>query len=264
MTEPTNIQEAVVHHTEGSTTFIGEQGVALYRLTGLIAMAKAELEWLENHGTRFHMQSCPLQALKRELDLQSTTREKIAEEFNALLEEVGVQGLVDRSIEVSNRPRPKRPEKVPGERNCEEVFYSVGGIFDITVQNVLDQLVSAFEGGTGYWCCILSCNEPSDPKMIPAGKDITKYCTPWGDGYMTLCDVEEYYASEAFQREHDEDCPEFDGETWRLDETAMKRGLDVMAKEYKQHFKNLVMEQGDADTADVWLQCCLFGKLVYG
>jgi len=263
MSEPTSIQEAVVHQ-EGSTAFIGEQGVALYRLTGLVAMARMELKWLEEHGTRFHSQRCPFQALKRELNLKSSTCYEIAEEFNVLFEEVGMQGLVDRSIEVSKRPRPKQTEKVPGERNCEDVFHSVGGVFDITVQEVLDQLVSAFEGGTHYWCCILGYNEPSDPKMIPAGEDITKYRTPWGDGYITLCDVEEYLGSEAFQREHDEDCPEFDGETWRLDEAAMKRGLDVMAKNYKHHFKDLVMEQGDADTADVFLQCCLFEKVVYG
>jgi hypothetical protein len=263
MTEPTNIQEAV-QRGEGSTAFIGEQGVALYRLTGLIAMAKTEMEFLETHGTRFHSQGCPLQALKRELDLQSSTREDIADEFNALLEDVGIQGLVDRSIEVSKRPPPPRQEKVPGERNCEEVFHSVGGVFDITVQDVLDQLVAAFEGGTYYWCAILGYQEPSDPKMIPAGEDITKYRTPWGDGYITLCDVEEYHASDAFQREHEEDCPEFDGETWRLDEAALKRGLDVMAKKYKRHFMDMIQENGDADTADVFLQCCLFGKMVYG
>jgi hypothetical protein len=37
-----------------------------------------------------------------------------------------------------------------------------------------------------------------------------------------------------------------------------------MAREYGRHFSDMIAENDDATTADVFLQCCLFGELVYG
>ena len=47
----------------------------------------------------------------------------------------------------------------------------------------------------------------------------------------------------------------------RLDVIA--RGLDVLASRYPRHFADLVNENGDSITADVLLQCCFFGELLY-
>ena len=48
----------------------------------------------------------------------------------------------------------------------------------------------------------------------------------------------------------------------RLDLIA--RGLDVLASCYPRHFADLVNENGDSITADVLLQCSVFGELIYG
>ena len=48
----------------------------------------------------------------------------------------------------------------------------------------------------------------------------------------------------------------------RLDVIA--RGLNVLANRYPRHFADLVNENGDLTTADVLLQCCVFGELIYG
>ena len=37
-----------------------------------------------------------------------------------------------------------------------------------------------------------------------------------------------------------------------------------MADKHKRHFDDMVSENGDADTADVFLQCCALKELVYG
>jgi hypothetical protein len=37
-----------------------------------------------------------------------------------------------------------------------------------------------------------------------------------------------------------------------------------MAKDYDWHFMNIITEDDDAITADVWLQCVLLGEVVYG
>lgn len=50
----------------------------------------------------------------------------------------------------------------------------------------------------------------------------------------------------------------------RLDRAALERGLQIMAEKYPRHFANVVSENEDAETGDVFLQCCLFGEIVYG
>lgn len=51
---------------------------------------------------------------------------------------------------------------------------------------------------------------------------------------------------------------------FRLDLSAIAQGLDALARDYPRHFADLINDNGDALTADVLLQCCLFGELVYG
>jgi hypothetical protein len=52
-------------------------------------------------------------------------------------------------------------------------------------------------------------------------------------------------------------------DVFRLDLNSIGRGLDDLATKYPRHFADLVNENSDAVTADVLLQCCLFGELVY-
>ena len=44
----------------------------------------------------------------------------------------------------------------------------------------------------------------------------------------------------------------------------MKKGLDLMAGEHQRHWQDFINENDDADTADVFMQLCLFGEIVYG
>lgn len=44
---------------------------------------------------------------------------------------------------------------------------------------------------------------------------------------------------------------------------AVERGLKLMADKFPQHFHDFVHENDDAETADVLLQCCLFGDIKY-
>ena len=54
-----------------------------------------------------------------------------------------------------------------------------------------------------------------------------------------------------------------DSEVFRLDLKSIGRGLDELATKYPRHFADLVNENTDAITANVLLQCCLFGELIY-
>jgi hypothetical protein len=54
-----------------------------------------------------------------------------------------------------------------------------------------------------------------------------------------------------------------DSEVFRLDLKSIGQGLDALATKYPRHFADLINENTDAITADVLLQCCLFGELIY-
>lgn len=44
----------------------------------------------------------------------------------------------------------------------------------------------------------------------------------------------------------------------------VKRGLDLMKEKYPRHWADLVEENDDLITGDVWLQLTVFGELIYG
>jgi hypothetical protein len=52
-------------------------------------------------------------------------------------------------------------------------------------------------------------------------------------------------------------------DVFRLDLKSVGQGLDALATKYPRHFADLVNENTDAITANVLLQCCLFGELIY-
>lgn len=49
-----------------------------------------------------------------------------------------------------------------------------------------------------------------------------------------------------------------------LDRAAIDRGLRLMANDERKHFGDFMSGNDDADTADVFLQWCLLGDIIYG
>jgi len=49
-----------------------------------------------------------------------------------------------------------------------------------------------------------------------------------------------------------------------LNRDKIKRGLTVMANKEPKHFADFVRGDYDQITGDVFLQCCLFGEVIYG
>ena len=68
------------------------------------------------------------------------------------------------------------------------------------------------------------------------------------------------------------DCYEMDSELndgeeptkYRLTMDNVRKGLELMRDQYPRHYADLVEEQDDAITGDVWLQLATFGELIYG
>ena len=128
-----------------------------------------------------------------------------------------------------------------------EQTFAVTSISNIPYSRVSDLLVAAFEGGCNYW---MNTADAVKPPMITyqyvPGHTHPRYEYPLNEGGAVDCIVDG------------------DSETHRLDLPAIKKGLHLMAEKYPEQFADFINMNEDADTADIFVQCCLFGDVIYG
>lgn len=123
---------------------------------------------------------------------------------------------------------------------------------NVSFRNVAYLLCSAFEGGSNYWAEIKSTQKPkafsflldSDIGGENPKPSLVDY--PLNGGSITFQDSEG-------------DMPDS-----VLDFEAIKRGLQVMANDHPTHWHDFLNENDDATTADVFLQCCIYGEIIFG
>jgi len=128
--------------------------------------------------------------------------------------------------------------------------FAVTTAVQIDSDKIAELLCSAFEGGSGYWSEIGGYNVPKEVWLWGDGSNIFKYIQyPLSKGGAVI--VLETGDGDV-SKEH------------VLDLAAIKRGLQTMANKEPRHFANFLAGNGDADTGDVFLQCCLLGEVVYG
>jgi hypothetical protein len=113
-------------------------------------------------------------------------------------------------------------------------------------------LVSAFNGGSSYW---LHSTEMFVPRRIAPGTEedqkITRETLPLIEGgivFVTLM----------------EEARKGEGARYNLKRLDIWNGLGVMSRECPRQFGYALSGRGDADTADLFLQCCLFGEVIFG
>lgn len=90
-------------------------------------------------------------------------------------------------------------------------------------------IMTAVEYGSGYWCTLVK----------------------WDSG-GTIIGVYTFEDNE------------IDRGLLVLDDEAMRRGLQVMADKAPRHLADIMHGRDCAITADVYLQCCLLGDVLYG
>jgi hypothetical protein len=59
-------------------------------------------------------------------------------------------------------------------------------------------------------------------------------------------------------------CEEEKPEKHHLTIEGVKKGLELMRDQYPRHYADLMEENDDLITGDVWLQLAVFGELIYG
>ena len=129
---------------------------------------------------------------------------------------------------------------------------------EVSSERISYMFIGAIEGGSSYWAtdCLVD-DDLADAFVIPEGQPLA------GCGW---------YANPAF----------FDQEDfaiivkWFADDSSKKKtrkvigrkdianGLRIMANKYPRHFADMIAEEDDAATADVFFQCVVLGDIVYG
>jgi hypothetical protein len=57
---------------------------------------------------------------------------------------------------------------------------------------------------------------------------------------------------------------EYSGDVHKLTWKKMCDGIKVMIQKQPSHFSDVMQDNDDAITADVWIQCALLGEVIYG
>lgn len=126
----------------------------------------------------------------------------------------------------------------------------------ITSYQLYCQLTAAFEGGSNYW---IKFAEVVDKDKTDGKEGV--YLQDWpflGAAILITVKKDPGKTKRAPHAKH----------IWRLDREALIKGAKTMAALKKgeggHHWGNVVQDDGDAETGDVYLQCCLFGEIIFG
>lgn len=138
---------------------------------------------------------------------------------------------------------------------------------DVPVEVISSNLCTAIETSIYYWCA------ESRPNYVPGiveKKDFEK-----GGKFYHLREHTEDYAFYLLpcveggsitiierDDEDQEDIEKLPKHTIGL--AQVMKGIQLMAEKYPHHFKDFIGESGDATTADVFVQLCALGDIVYG
>lgn len=102
-------------------------------------------------------------------------------------------------------------------------------------------LCAGCEGGINYWATVVGHNYKE------VGAEYFHEAPLKEGGYFELRDAEDE-----------------DAEVKRIDRDAINKGIKIFATEYPHHCANALLENDDAETGDVFIQCIAFGKTIYG
>lgn len=124
---------------------------------------------------------------------------------------------------------------------------------EISKEVIANLLCSAFDPAihaVSYWCEIVGKISPKEYLYRIDKQQIYPYVdVPLNEGGQLILKV----------TEGDEQSKYFN-----LDLSVIQKGLEVMAEKYPEHFADIMSGNDDSATADVLIQCALFGEIIYG
>lgn len=122
----------------------------------------------------------------------------------------------------------------------------------IDKENVALLLTAAFNGGIKSWA-----------KDLKITTDAPNYDVEWGEPFnnngpsiMVACPI----LGGAIMFTDDEEVP---NKNYVINRWDLNVGLDRMARKYPRHFADVMTDNIDTTTADIFIQCCVFGEIKY-
>jgi len=120
--------------------------------------------------------------------------------------------------------------------------FKVITVTELSDERIRDILVTAFEGGSNHWVDVF---EYINPDKIEVENNI--YDLPFIEGCgVVVCDAEDITEKGILNRE------------------SIKKGLKIMTDRFSWHLEDIIKGNEDANTADVLLQCAVWGDIVFG
>lgn len=111
---------------------------------------------------------------------------------------------------------------------------------NLNKQDIIDLFVTALEGGSNYWYYI-----PTLPNNIKSSEQIGEHILK--GGYIVFHDAEN-------QNEI----------LGTVDMDAILEAINTLKEKYPDVWENILLESADANDADVFLQICVMGEVVFG
>lgn len=122
----------------------------------------------------------------------------------------------------------------------------------ITDELVEGILANAFDHGISYWAAV------KEDSMAGAPDDTWRHQLPLRErGFVVL---EDSSGEDGFPEEG----PFVVEGGVILNRESLQRGLTIMGEKYPRHMADMLSEDDDAITADVLVQCAVFGEVVFG
>lgn len=128
---------------------------------------------------------------------------------------------------------------------------------NIPLDRIQDLLIGAFDPvshAVSYWCDIKGYRKPKKLTIRESKDEIYRYCDyPVNEGGAIFLVVDTGDKKD-----------ELYGKEYELGLPEIEKGLKLMQSTRADDFADLMNENEDNDTSDVFVQLCLFGELIYG
>ncbi len=144
---------------------------------------------------------------------------------------------------------------------------------NLTKQDIIDLFVTSLEGGSNYWYYM---DLPKNIKSFGeyTSESVGEYIMQ--GGAIQFYDIDEYNQVEENllsggyningdvidQNQYNEDLE--NAKLGYVDMDKVLEAITILKKEYPEVWESILLEQSDAGDADIFLQLCVMGDVVYG
>lgn len=130
-----------------------------------------------------------------------------------------------------------------------DTHYTVTTKFKVSFNDITDLLCCGLEGNIDHWAFYRVGFTPNPEELAEyvSGpyRGLPQYAIQHPDYVIIVVDKETL-------------------EEYRVTLGRLKLGLTDMALKYPGHFMNFIQGDSDSETGDVFIQCCVFGDIIYG